>query len=295
LLSIQNNCAAPPDARRAKKKARSLPMRPFHTLLACALTTTAWFSVNPALAQVGPGVEVVAPVGSVDASAQPQVSISVTAPSVVIPAPIAQATPPTVAPQAPAPLPYAPSYAQQPVYVQPPIYVQPPVASPLPHSSVLLMPQDQLLAGRGTWERRGNDLYLHHKGTGTGRRSGMLAAGITLLSLGYTPALITGGLFTLFMGPNDVGSSLLIPVLGPFLSGFIALSGRNDLDMSGRGAQSWAWSWMLVDGAVQVTGLALLIAGARARPSGTPSFLERVHILPYSTQNGGGVTVSGKF
>lgn len=264
-------------------------MRPFHTLLACALSTTAWFSVNPALAQVGPGVEVVAPVGSSDATAQPQVSISVTAPSVVIPAPVAQATPTVPAPPLPSALPYAPSYAQ------PPIYVQPPVASPLSHSSVLLMPQDQLLAGRGTWERRGNDLYLHHKGTGTGRSSGMLAAGITLLSLGYTPALITGGLFTLFMGPNDVGSSLLVPVLGPFLSGFIALSGHNDLNLSGRGAQSWAWSWMLVDGAVQVTGLALLIAGARARPSGTPSFLERVHILPYSTQNGGGVTVSGRF
>lgn len=260
-------------------------MRPFQKLIACALTTTAWFAASPALAQsqVSPGVEVLAAPPSLDATPQPQVSIQVNAPSVVIPAPAAPAAPPVAA---------APTTPAAP-YV--PMYVQPQVASPLPHSSVLLMPQELLLAGKGSWERHGNELVLHHRGGTSGRRSGMLAAGITLLSLGYTPALITGGLFTLFMGPNDVGSSLLVPVLGPFLSGMMALSGRNDLELSGRGANVWAWTWMLVDGATQVTGLALLIAGARARPGATPSFLERVHILPYSTQNGGGVTVSGKF
>jgi len=245
-------------------------MRPFQPLMAFALTTAACFSlaaVPSALAQEQPGPGAVA--------VQPPMA----------PIPAAPLPPPVqVVPQ---PMPYVPLPAS-------PVYAVPSVPTALPSAAVLLMPQDQVLASKGTWERQGDQLVLRHQAS-SGRRSGMIAAGITLLSLAYTPALITGSLFTLFEGPNDVGSSLLIPVAGPFLSGLFALSGQNELGLSGRGAQSWAWSWMLVDGAVQVTGLALLIAGGRARPSATPSFLERVQILPYSNQNGGGVTVSGKF
>lgn len=265
-------------------------MRPFQTLIAFALTTTAWLSLSPvspaqAQPQAGPPVEVAAPPDSLDSAAPPSPSVSVSPPSAVLPVPLPPAVPAPGALPAPIAVPYAPPY------------LQPALASPLPQSAVLLMPQDQLLASQGSWERRGNELILRHRGSapGSGRRSGMIAAGITLLSIAYTPALITGALFTLMEGPNDVASSLLLPVGGPFLSGLFALSGQNDLGLSGRGAQTWAYTWMLVDGAVQVTGLALIIAGARARPSSPQSFLERVLILPYSTQNGAGVTISGRF
>jgi hypothetical protein len=169
------------------------------------------------------------------------------------------------------------------------------VTAPLPSSAVLLLPQDLLLAGKGSWERRGNELFLRHSGTAGSRRSGLIAGGIVLLSVGYTPALIMGGLMSVLDGPSGIGTSLFLPVAGPFLSGLCALSRCDNNFLGSSGGQVWAWTWMLVDGSAQIAGLAMIIAGARSRSGSGQSFLERVHILPYSTQSGGGVTVSGRF
>lgn len=264
-------------------------MRASHRLLAATLCASTWLgaSAGSAAAQVptttttttttfttpaapqgapAPCVEVPA-AGSGEAALPPPPVVSVPAPNVVVPAPVA---PYVVAP--------------------------PPVAStPLSQPSVLLLPSDLVLAGKGTWVRQGNELLLSHGDAPRSRRSGMIAAGIVLLSAGYMPALITGGLATLFNGPTLTGSTLLVPVVGPFLSSLAALTNPQEMGLGKSAARDWATGWSLVDGAIQVTGLALLIAGGRARPAATPSFVERVQILPYSTQNGGGVVVSGRF
>lgn len=274
-------------------------MRLFPSLLALAVTPLAWQSVASAQVDstMGPqGQPVVTAPAQVQVQVQvqpqpsgpmtPQPSVSTTARGASIPYPIqpmADATQPPVMPYTPPPVGalYVPAQA--------------PAPTVLPSSAVLLLPQDLLLAGKGSWERRGNDLFLHHSGTPTSRRSGLIAGGIVLLSVGYTPALIMGSLMTLIEGSTATGSSLLLPVAGPFLSGFCALS-RCDGDFLGAsGLQTWAWTWMLLDGAAQVAGLAMIIAGARGRGGSGQTFLERVHILPYSTQNGGGVTLSGRF
>ncbi|MBL9003979.1 MAG: hypothetical protein JNJ46_07015 [Myxococcales bacterium] len=240
---------------------------------------------------------VAAPQGTLPAPPHVQVQVQVQ-PAPAAPAPSTQGTAQPDAPAA-ATQPYAIQPVFEPTQSAPPpysVYVPaPPAATPLPSSAVLLLPQDLLLAGKGSWERRGNELFLHHSKTPGSRRSGLIAGGIVLLSVGYAPALIMGGLMTMFEGPSTLGSSLFLPVAGPFLSGFCALS-RCDGDFLGSsGQQIWAWTWMMLDGAAQVAGLAMIIAGARSRPGNSPSLLERVHILPYSTQQGGGVTVSGRF
>ena len=265
-------------------------MRLSHPLLTLAMTQLAWISV--ASAQTASAASPQVPV-------QMQVQVQVQP----VPAAVAQPAPAAVPPAAPTPS--AQPYAIQPVFepaaapaapYQVPAYAPPPVTpTALPSSAVLLLPQDLLVASKGSWERRGNELILHNSGTPGSRRSGLIAGGIVLLSVGYTPALIMGGLMSLFEGTTLTGSSLFLPVGGPFISGLCALA-RCDGDFLGSsGTQTWAWTWMMVDGAAQVAGLAMIIAGAKSRPSGAPSFLERVHILPYSTQNGGGVTVSGRF
>lgn len=268
-------------------------MRLSHSLLALAVTPLAWLST--ASAQTSPTESMPGTV-QVPSQIPSQVQVQVQ----VQPVPVAPtpSQPTTLQPVAPPP---AQPYAIQPVFEAPPAYgmytqpTQPAPPAALPSGAVLLLPNDLMLSNKGSWERRGNELFLRHSGTASGRRSGLITGGIVLLSVAYTPALIMGGLVTLFEGPTGTGTSLFLPVAGPFLSGMCALARCDGNFLGTSGSQTWAWTWMFLDGAAQVAGLAMIIAGARSRPKDQGSFLERVHILPYSTQNGGGVTVSGRF
>jgi hypothetical protein len=119
---------------------------------------------------------------------------------------------------------------------------------------------------------------------------GLIAGGITLLATGYFAAVLTGslelgtnGCSDFCGGPSSAASgTLLIPILGPFISGFIFLN--------------WVWTapWILLDGAGQVAGLAMIIAGARAKIK-VPIYGERFNVRPFALLGGGGVIVSGRF
>ncbi len=121
---------------------------------------------------------------------------------------------------------------------------------------------------------------------------GMLGWGISLLSVGYAAAFMSGVTFAIVGGgssSNDpsgnlaaAGGTLIIPVIGPFISSLVF---RN---------AAWSVPWALIDGAAQVTGLALTIVGARTKRK-VAVLADRFKIGPYATPDGGGLTVSGKF
>jgi len=117
---------------------------------------------------------------------------------------------------------------------------------------------------------------------------GLVGGGLTLLITGYTAALITGSVFLGIVNPTydkalyDASGTLLIPVLGPFVSGFMYLQ------------SFWAAPWMIVDGAAQVAGLALTIVGFR-RTHKVPVFTDQLGLAPYSTATGGGLVLRGRF
>ncbi len=145
---------------------------------------------------------------------------------------------------------------------------------------------------------------------------GMRAGGISLFAIGYAAAFISG----LTMGPifiNDSSSSdravgagsfcLLIPVLGPFLSAIVtpamATSSSSSSYYRSNDASSlalvWSLPWILTSGAMQVIGVGLW-AGAYRHPQNVivpnvPDVVSSLRIAPYSTPNGGGLTLSGAF
>lgn len=129
------------------------------------------------------------------------------------------------------------------------------------------------------------------------RYTGTIAGGIVLLSVGYLPALICGPIWG-SMGPysyrsssslqSAVGWSLMLPVAGPFLSALLSAGDTRNF------GPAWALPWALVDGMMQVSGLVMIIAGARNKRQ-VPVILENVKVLPYSQPGGGGVAVVGRF
>lgn len=125
---------------------------------------------------------------------------------------------------------------------------------------------------------------------------GLIAGGIAILSAGYTPALLFASMGTgLFSGSGSkstlrsaVGWSLAVPVAGPFLSALLSFG-----DTRTFGA-SWVMPWVFLDGAAQVAGLAMIIAGARSKRE-VPVLGQQLKVVPYSQPGGGGVAVLGRF
>jgi len=114
------------------------------------------------------------------------------------------------------------------------------------------------------------------------RRSGaMIGGGIALSVIAYLPALITGALLLGDSYFHDGAVALFIPLVGPFLSAALY-------------PQLW-WSlpWVFLDGAAQVVGLALTIAGTRKH---TVKLLgDHVVLAPFATPAGGGFSAFGSF
>jgi hypothetical protein len=128
--------------------------------------------------------------------------------------------------------------------------------------------------------------WRHHRG--------MVGWGLALLNTAYAAALFTGISFATigrsgFGNNNDpagdisaAGGTLIIPVVGPFIS---ALVYRH---------VAWSLPFVLVDGAAQVAGLALTIVGARKKHK-VAVLADNFRVAPYGTGDGGGLVVSGKF
>lgn len=129
---------------------------------------------------------------------------------------------------------------------------------------------------------------------------GMVAAGWTLLSLGYAVAFGTGigtgiawntsSRYTRYPS-SSTGWTLLIPVAGPLISSIVA-------PVTGGSTYAYVWTlpWLLADLPFQIIGTALLIKGYRTPQKVlVPSWLASVQLHPYANQSGGGTGLSGAF
>jgi hypothetical protein len=119
--------------------------------------------------------------------------------------------------------------------------------------------------------------------TETKHDRGLIAVGVALLASGYAGAVIVGSLFLPQRGEpgGAAAGTLLIPVVGPVVSGFLYLSAP------------WSLPWMLVDAAAQAAGLALIIVGVRASHK-APAYT-RAWLTPYAGAGSLGAQLSVRF
>lgn len=92
-------------------------------------------------------------------------------------------------------------------------------------------------------------------------------AGALLLAGGYLPALVMPLVFARTVGEPDsptalMNYSLLIPVVGPFVSA-LAARVQNPRGAGGALVSSWSLPWMLTSGVLQVAGVVVLGVGTR--------------------------------
>jgi hypothetical protein len=119
---------------------------------------------------------------------------------------------------------------------------------------------------------------------------GVVAGGTVLLSLGYLPAFICGILFGLGSSQPALSWPLLVPIVGPLISGATSFSQSYSY---GLGGPAWGLSWIFIDGAAQVAGLAMLIAGIRSKRQ--VPVLGKIQWAPWTARAGGGLTLSTRF
>jgi hypothetical protein len=111
------------------------------------------------------------------------------------------------------------------------------------------------------------------EGAPMGRRRNLrlVKIGSLLFSAGYLPAVVIplalSGSLDNENAPSPASNyTLLVPLLGPFLSGIIAPV-TNENGHRGQVASSWSAPWMLTSGVLQVAGFALMVYGAVPRDS----------------------------
>jgi hypothetical protein len=177
--------------------------------------------------------------------------------------------PPSYAPQAP------PTYAPQP----PPSYAPYPYAPYHPYSPY-----------RPYYARRA---YVMRPG------QALINAGVGMLVSGYAASVITGSI-TIGWNANEnygqsswygAGGMMFIPIAGPFAS----LAFRQDI--------GWAVPVTVIGGGLQLSGLALIIAGAIIRANAHPVAPARraeakplpFSLTPYSSSQGGGLMMAARF
>ncbi len=129
------------------------------------------------------------------------------------------------------------------------------------------------------------------------RNTRLMKIGAGLLAGGYAPALaVSLGLAGSLDQPNAPGAvanfTLLIPVLGPFISA-VAAPAINDRGNGRQLTSSWSLPWALTSGIVQAAGLAALVVGAV--PHRVPVLAKQLLIIPYAEINGSGLLASGTF
>lgn len=125
---------------------------------------------------------------------------------------------------------------------------------------------------------------------------GMLAAGWSMLAVGYAAAFATGTAFAVIEGGSrsssslgSAGGTLLIPVAGPVVSSAVAYNS----------ILYWGLPWLLIDLPLQVCGLALIIKGyttpQKVVVPNTNLDSGAVSFTPYLSPGGGGLSAAGRF
>jgi hypothetical protein len=119
--------------------------------------------------------------------------------------------------------------------------------------------------------------------------TGLRVGGLALLISGYTVAVAVGLPFTI-QGGSLLGGSLLVPVLGPYISGIVSFTGHPLF------GSLWGLPWMMAGGTVQIAGLAMMIAGYRhQRWEVELPPLRSLRLRSWSAPGGGGLVLEGKF
>jgi hypothetical protein len=144
----------------------------------------------------------------------------------------------------------------------------------------------------------GEDPRIRYEGR---RNRGLMAAGISLLSIGYGVSFITG-VSVATVGSNSpvasdhayatAGGLLVIPVVGPLISSLYLPSvlGRS-------AAAAWSLPWMMTAAPLQVVGLVMTAIGAkdRHRVPVVAGLTGKVQVAPYAAMGGGGLMAVGRF
>jgi hypothetical protein len=116
------------------------------------------------------------------------------------------------------------------------------------------------------------------------RNTGLMTAGIVVLAASYLPALIMGSLVLSYSASDErgMGGSLLVPVLGPFISAGLETH------------PAWSVPWTVVDGAAQLLGFSMMIAGAVTKRK-VLVLDAPLTLAPTSLPGGGGLVAFGRF
>lgn len=129
----------------------------------------------------------------------------------------------------------------------------------------------------------------------------LLITGGVLLAAGYLPALVMPMVFAGFLdqegAPTPAANfTLLVPVLGPLLSGITA-----PVQAIGRGepggplVSSWSLPWIATSGLVQATGLAVLIVAGKRQAALRRQAMPHVLVTPLARPGETGLVLSGRF
>lgn len=129
----------------------------------------------------------------------------------------------------------------------------------------------------------------------------LLITGSVLLAAGYLPALVMPMVFAGFLdqegAPTPAANfTLLVPVLGPLLSGITA-----PVQAIGRGepggplVSSWSLPWIATSGLVQATGLAVLIVAGKRQAALRRQATPHVLVTPLARPGETGLVLSGRF
>lgn len=124
---------------------------------------------------------------------------------------------------------------------------------------------------------------------GTRRNPGLWGAGLAMVLCGMVPAMVFGPLYANQTSDErkPIFYTLMIPVVGPFISGaWLPSVSRSTTDV-----KQYTVPWIVADGMTQLVGLALFIAGVQQRPVPTriARVLGDVRVTPYATGQGFGV------
>jgi hypothetical protein len=124
---------------------------------------------------------------------------------------------------------------------------------------------------------------------GKQRNAGLWGAGLAMLLTGMVPPLVFGPLYADQASSNrkTIYYTLMIPVVGPFISGtWLPLASKSHDDII-----QYTVPWVVADGVTQLAGLIMFIAGVQSRP--LPPQLARllgnVSVLPYASGQSAGL------
>lgn len=135
------------------------------------------------------------------------------------------------------------------------------------------------------------------------RNRRLLRIGALLFSAGYLPALVVplglSGSLEMENAPNPASNyTVMIPLLGPLISGIIAPA-TNENGHAGQVFSSWSAPWLLTSGLLQGIGFALMVYGAIRRPTLVEDKVQapaapRLSVLPWLGPGGGGLALEAQ-